>query len=143
MENTLFFFILKTLLRRKNAGKFLLCSFQTETLNPAFPAVKAGSQVPGRLIQISFEPALPDAGLFAQFLSELDYYSSLGADIYTDFQLTDRQLTITYCIPVPSFSVVKSQIDDFHIRLLLSQNIKREKLQSRSGRHARRIHCCE
>ena len=51
--------------------------------------------------------------LFAQFLSELDYYSSLGADIYTDFQLTDRQLTITYCIPVPSFSVVKSQIDDF------------------------------
>ena len=51
--------------------------------------------------------------LFAQFLSELDYYSSLGADIYTDFQLTDRQLTITYCIPDPSFSVVKSQIDDF------------------------------
>ena len=50
--------------------------------------------------------------LFAQFLSELDYYSSLGAAIYTDLQLTDRQLTITYYIPVPSFSVVKSQIDD-------------------------------
>ena len=51
--------------------------------------------------------------LFAQFLSELDYYSSLGAAIHTELQLTDRQLTITYYIPVPSFSVVKSQIDDF------------------------------
>lgn len=49
--------------------------------------------------------------LFATFKAELNHFSELGAETYTDIQMTDKSLTITYYIPVASFSVIKSQVD--------------------------------
>ena len=51
--------------------------------------------------------------LFAKFRSELDHFTKLGADIWTEMQMPDKTLTITYYIPVTSLIVIKSQIDRF------------------------------
>lgn len=60
------------------------------------------------------DPPTPSAKqLFARFLSELNHFTQLGADIHKDFQISDNELTITYCIPVTSFSIIKLQIDKF------------------------------
>lgn len=48
--------------------------------------------------------------LFTQFLCEIEHFKALGADCYTDMQMTGRALTITYFIPVNSFSVITLQV---------------------------------
>lgn len=50
--------------------------------------------------------------LFTQFLAELDHFTELGAKSFTELQMIDKSLTITYFVPVPSFSVIKSQVDN-------------------------------
>lgn len=56
-------------------------------------------------------PSEKAAGLFAQFQSELKHFSDLGAEIRSEMQMLDKLLTITYFIPIPSFTVIKNQID--------------------------------
>ncbi len=51
--------------------------------------------------------------LFAQFLAEFGHFGKLGAKVYTDVQMPDGSLSITYYIEVSSFSVIVSQINDF------------------------------
>ena len=59
-------------------------------------------------------PATDDAKLlFAKFRSDLDHFDKLGAGIWTEMQMTDKTLTITYHIPVAAMSIIKSQIDPF------------------------------
>lgn len=58
-------------------------------------------------------PSEEAANLFAHFLAELNHFDKLGANTYTEFQLEDESLLITYVIPVPSFSVIRNQLDDF------------------------------
>ena len=60
--------------------------------------------------------------LFARFLAELGHFSDLGAKTYTEMQMTGKSLTITYFIPVTSFSVIKSQIDDLLKYLKTEEN---------------------
>ena len=57
-------------------------------------------------------PSEEAAMLFAQFLSELKHFSKLGAKVYTELQLPEDSLLITYFIPVASFSIIKNQLDD-------------------------------
>lgn len=57
-------------------------------------------------------PSEEAAMLFAQFLSELKHFSELGAKVYTELQLPEDSLLITYFIPVASFTIIKSQLDD-------------------------------
>ncbi len=57
-------------------------------------------------------PSEEAALLFAQFLSELKHFSKLGAKVYTELQLPEDSLLITYFIPVASFSIIKNQLDD-------------------------------
>lgn len=56
-------------------------------------------------------PSEEAEGLVARFLSELHHFAALGARSYTEMQMIDKSLTITWFIPVASFSVIKSQID--------------------------------
>lgn len=58
-------------------------------------------------------PSEEAANLFAQFLSELIHFDKLGARTYTEIQLEDESLQITYVIPVPSFSIIRSQLNVF------------------------------
>ena len=51
--------------------------------------------------------------LFARFVYEWNHFISLGAKCITEMQMPDNALTITYYISVPSFSTIKSHIDDF------------------------------
>lgn len=53
------------------------------------------------------------AALFAKFLYEYNHFIELGADCFTDMQITDKLLTITYYVPVSSFSVITAQINKF------------------------------
>ena len=57
-------------------------------------------------------PSEDAAHLFAQFLSEIKHFSKLGAKVYTELQLPEDSLLITYFIPVASFSIIKDQLDD-------------------------------
>ena len=57
-------------------------------------------------------PSEEAALLFAQFLSELKHFSKLGAKVYTELQLPEDSLLITYFIPIASFSIIKNQLDD-------------------------------
>ena len=60
--------------------------------------------------------------LFSQFLYEINHFADLGAEYYTEFQMIDRTLTITYFIPIPSFAVIKHQIDDLLTYLANNEN---------------------
>lgn len=62
--------------------------------------------------QLLNPPSAESATLFARFLSELKHFADLGAEIQTEMQMLDKLLTITYHICVPSFIVIKNQIDD-------------------------------
>ncbi len=67
-------------------------------------------------------PSQEAENLFAQFFSEMNHLVKLGAGCTTEFQMIDRTLTITYFIPIPSFAVIKSQIDDLLAYLASSDN---------------------
>ena len=45
-------------------------------------------------------------------MSELNHFSDLGAKVYSEMQMAEKSLTITYYIPIASFSVIKDQIDE-------------------------------
>lgn len=49
--------------------------------------------------------------LFTEFLVELKHFADLGARNYTELQMVDKTLTITYYIPAASFSIIKHQVD--------------------------------
>ena len=81
--------------------------------------------VPGFTFVVNELLAPPSADaekLFAQFLAELNHFADLGAKTYTEMQMTGRLLTITYFIPVASFSVIKNQIDDLLKYLKTEEN---------------------
>ena len=44
-------------------------------------------------------------------MSELNHFSDLGAKVYSEMQMAEKSLTITYYIPIASFSVIKDKID--------------------------------
>ena len=67
-------------------------------------------------------PSADAEKLFARFLAELNHFADLGAKTYTEMQMTGRLLTITYFIPVASFSVIKNQIDDLLKYLKTEEN---------------------
>ena len=67
-------------------------------------------------------PSADAETLFARFLAELGHFTDLGAKTYTEMQMIDRSLTITYFIPVASFSVIKNQIDDLLKYLRTEEN---------------------
>lgn len=50
---------------------------------------------------------------FAHFLSEFEHYKALGAYCYTDFQMKDKNLKITYFIRVTSFFEATSLVENF------------------------------
>lgn len=50
---------------------------------------------------------------FAQFLYELDYLKTLGLEWYSEIEYTESVLKIVYYLPVTSFSVIKSSLDDW------------------------------
>lgn len=49
--------------------------------------------------------------LFAKFLYEYNHFIELGADCFTEMQMTDKSLTRTYFVPVSSFSIITSQVN--------------------------------
>lgn len=51
--------------------------------------------------------------LFATFLSEIEYINKLGAGCYTNIQMRDNNATITYEIPITSFSEISSKIKEY------------------------------
>ena len=65
-----------------------------------------------RFDELLAPPSEDAAKLFAQFLSELNHFSDLGAKVYSEMQMAEKSLTITYYIPIASFSVIKDQIDE-------------------------------
>lgn len=59
-------------------------------------------------------PSSDDAAmLFALFISELKHFEALGVECPYELQMPDNTLTITYFIPIDSFSVIRSQINEF------------------------------
>lgn len=106
-----------SLLRRIIEAGFTLSTTFTDT------AVTPGG--PGFTFAVNelLNPPSQDAeNLFARFLSEMNHLVELGAGHYTEFQMIDRTLTITYFIQIPSFSVIKSQIDDLLTYLANNEN---------------------
>ncbi len=63
--------------------------------------------------QLLDPPSEESKQLFARFLSELNHFAALGAGCFTDMQMNDETLTITYFINIPSFSVIQSQLASF------------------------------
>ncbi len=51
--------------------------------------------------------------MFIRFLKEYNHYISLGVPCSIDMQMKNKQLTITYCIPIPSFSIVSSSFNEY------------------------------
>ena len=49
--------------------------------------------------------------LFARFLSELKHIEKLGVKIIYEVLMIDKSLTISYGIPIPSFSLIKDQVN--------------------------------
>ena len=95
-----------TLLLRKiiESGFTLSATFANEW------NVKAGPGFTFIVNELLSPPSKEAEKLFAQFCSELNHFANLGATYYTEFQMTSDELTITYFIPVASFSVIQSQI---------------------------------
>lgn len=50
---------------------------------------------------------------FAQFLYELEYFKKLGCNWNSMIEYTGSDIKIIYYIPVSSFSVVTSMVDDW------------------------------
>lgn len=50
--------------------------------------------------------------LIAKFLFEYNHFIELGADCFTDMQIPEKSLTITYYVAVSSFSVITSQVSE-------------------------------
>ena len=51
--------------------------------------------------------------LFTKFMLELNRIVNLGINYTTKLQMQDNTLTICYNIPVPSFGIIKQQLDQF------------------------------
>ena len=51
--------------------------------------------------------------LFTRFLAEFKRFNDLGANVYTDLQIPDRALFITYCVEVTPFNIVVTCINNF------------------------------
>lgn len=51
--------------------------------------------------------------LFTRFYAELNHFRSLGAEVTEEIQMIENALTITYHIPVSSFSVIHLQFQRF------------------------------
>lgn len=49
---------------------------------------------------------------YSAFIELLNHFSDLGAKVYSEMQMAEKSLTITYYIPIASFSVIKDQIDE-------------------------------
>lgn len=49
----------------------------------------------------------------AEFLANVKHLNELGVQCYTDMQMPDKVLTITYYIPISSFSIISTQINQF------------------------------
>ena len=50
--------------------------------------------------------------LFGRFLYEFNHWKDLGATAYSYITMPDRIFLITYCVNVPPFSVISSQVKD-------------------------------
>jgi len=75
-----------------------------------------GDNAPGLTFTVSelIDPPAKDAEkLFAKFLYEYKHFQALGAECFTDMQMTGKSLTITYYVRVSSFSVITSQVNTF------------------------------
>ena len=85
------------------------------TLTTTYSTAKSAKTGPGFIFvvdELLAPPSEDAAKLFAQFLSELNHFSDLGAKVYSEMQMAEKSLTITYYIPIASFSVIKDQIDE-------------------------------
>ena len=85
------------------------------TLTTTYSTAKSAKAGPGFTFvvdELLAPPSEDAAKLFAQFLSELNHFSDLGAKVYSEMQMAEKSLTITYYIPIASFSVIKDQIDE-------------------------------
>ena len=85
------------------------------TISTLYNYTNSPTDGPGFTFIVSelLDPPSEDAAhLFAQFLSEIKHFSKLGAKVYTELQLPEDSLLITYFIPVASFSIIKDQLDD-------------------------------
>ena len=51
--------------------------------------------------------------LFASFLSEIDHINELGAGSYTNIKMRDNKATISYDIPITTFSEVSTKINEY------------------------------
>jgi len=51
--------------------------------------------------------------LFATFLSEINHINELGAGCYTNIQMRDNNATISYEIPITTFSEVSTKVNEY------------------------------
>ena len=66
-----------------------------------------------RVSELLNSPSDEAAGLFAQFLSEIEHFNKMGAHCYGDVYFEGDSLVITYYIPVPALCVIRSAIEKY------------------------------
>ncbi len=92
------------LLRKIIESGFTVCTTYDKTIaGPGFTFI---------VNELLSPPSESAKELFARFAAELKHFSALGAKTCSEMQLIDNSLTVTYFIPVASFSIIKNQIDE-------------------------------